>query len=78
MGGLLGSGTTNISKDEFNEKIDFLGANVNLSGSGAYASSLKKYFPEILSLMADGIINPVFTKEEFDKEVERTLDGRIY
>lgn len=75
MGGLLGSGTTNISKDEFNEKVDYLGANVNLNGSGAYAASLKKYFPEILALVADGVKNPVFTQEEFDKQVKRTLDG---
>ena len=75
MGSLLGSGTTNISKDAFNEKVDYLGANVNLYGSGAYASSLKKHFSEILGLMADGVKNAVFTQEEFDKEVERTLDG---
>lgn len=75
MGGLLGSGTTNISKDNFNEKVDYLGANVSLYGSGAYASSLKKYFPEILGLVADGVKNPVFTQEEFNKEVKRILDG---
>ena len=28
MGSLLGRGTSNITKDEFNEKVDFLGANV--------------------------------------------------
>lgn len=75
MGSLLGNGTTNISKDEFNEKVDYLGANLNFRSSGAYASSLKRYFPEILGLMADGVKNPVFTKEEFDKEIERTLEG---
>ncbi len=75
FGGLLGNGTTNISKDDFNEKVDYLGANLNFFSSGAFASSLKKYFPEILGLMADGVKNSVFTKEEFDKEVERTLDG---
>lgn len=75
MGGLLGNGTTNISKDEFNEKIDYLGANVGFSSNGAFAASLKKYFPEILGLMADGVKNPVFSKEEFDKEVERTIEG---
>ena len=31
MGSLLGRGTTNITKDEFNEKVDFLGAGVNFS-----------------------------------------------
>lgn len=60
MGGLLGNGTTTISKDDFNEKVDYLGAFVNYSKNGAYASSLKKYFPEILGLLADGVKNPVF------------------
>lgn len=75
MGSLLGRGTSNITKDEFNEKVDFLGANVSFFSSGAFASSLKKYFPEILGLMADGVKNSQFTKEEFDKEVQITLDG---
>lgn len=75
MGSLLGRGTTNISKDDFNEKVDYLGANVNFYSSGASARSLKKYFPEVLSLMADGVKNSQFTQEEFDKEVKVTLDG---
>ncbi|WP_299119033.1 pitrilysin family protein [uncultured Tenacibaculum sp.] len=75
MGGLLGNGTTSISKDDFNEKVDYLGAFVSYSKDGAYASSLKKYFSEVLGLMADGVKNPVFTQEEFDKAVARTLDG---
>jgi predicted Zn-dependent peptidase len=75
MGSLLGRGTNNISKDDFNEKVDFLGANVSFFSTGAFASSLKKYFPEILGLMADGVMNSTFTQEEFDKEVQITLDG---
>ncbi|WBX73774.1 pitrilysin family protein [Tenacibaculum pacificus] len=75
MGDLLGRGTANITKDEFNEKVDYLGARVNFYSSGASASSLKKYFPEILALMADGVKNSQFTQEEFDKEVKVTLDG---
>jgi predicted Zn-dependent peptidase len=75
MGSLLGRGTTNISKDDFNERVDYLGANVNFSSSGAFASSLSRYFDEILGLMADGVINSQFTQEEFDKEVKITLDG---
>ena len=75
MGSLLGRGTSNISKDDFNEKVDFLGANVSFFSTGAFASSLKKYFPEILGLMADGVMNSTFTQEEFDKEVQITLDG---
>ena len=75
MGSLLGRGTTNISKDDFNEKVDYLGANVSFFSGGAFASSLKRYFPEVLGLMADGVKNSQFTQEEFDKEVKVTLDG---
>ncbi len=75
MGSLLGRGTNNITKDNFNERVDYLGARVNFFSSGASAKSLKKYFSEVLGLMADGVKNSKFTQEEFDKEVKVTLDG---
>ena len=75
MGSLLGRGTINITKDEFNEKVDFLGANVSFFSSGASARSLKKYFPEVIGLMADGVKNSQFSQEEFDKEKKVTLES---
>ena len=75
MGSLLGRGTSSITKDEFNEKVDFLGANVSFYSSGASARSLKKYFPEVLGLMADGAKNSQFSQEEFDKEKKVTLES---
>ncbi len=74
-GRLIGSGTKNISKDAFNEEVDYLGARLSFSSRGARLNSLSKYFPRILELMADGSQNPVFTQEEFDKEVNILLDG---
>ena len=71
----LENGTTNMSKDEFNKKVDFLGANLNFSSGGAAASSLSKYFPEVLGLMADAIINPKFSAEEIQNSKERTIEG---
>ncbi len=72
---LIGSGTKKISKDAFNEEVDFLGAEINFSSTGAYASSLSKYAARVLELMADGALNPVFTQEELDKEKAKMLDG---
>lgn len=72
---LIGNGSKKIAKDLFNEEIDFFGANVNFSSSGAYASSLSKYANRILELMADGALNPNFTQEEFDKEKAKMLEG---
>jgi len=72
---LMGSGTTKISKEAFNEEVDFLGANINLYSGGAYASSLSKYASRVLELMADGALNPNFTQEEFDKQKEKIIEG---
>ena len=74
-GSLLGQGSKNISKVEFNEEIDFLGARLNFSAQGAYAQSLSKYFPRMMELMADAAIYPNFTQEEFDKEKDKLLTG---
>lgn len=74
-GSLLGTGTKNISKDAFNEEVDYLGANVSFGSQSASMSSLSKYFPRVLELMADAAQNPIFTQEEFDKEVNKLLDG---
>lgn len=72
---LIGNGTKNISKDDFNEEVDFLGASIEFSSQGAFASSLSKYAGRILELMADGALNPNFTQEEFDKEKSKLLEG---
>ena len=74
-GSLLGSGTTSVSKDKYNEEIDYLGARVFFSSQSANINALSKYFPRVLELMADAAINPVFTQEEFDKQVAQLLDG---
>lgn len=72
---LIGNGSVKISKDAFNEEIDFLGASLNFYSSGASGSSLSKYSGRILELMADGALNPKFTQEEFDKEKDKLIEG---
>ncbi len=74
-GSLIGNGSTTLSKEKFDEEVDYLGARVNFWSTGARASSLSKYFPQVFELMADAALNPIFTQEEFDKNVEQTLDG---
>ncbi|MBN8565115.1 MAG: insulinase family protein [Flavobacteriales bacterium] len=72
---MIGNGTKTISKDAFNEEVDFLGANISFDANGAFASGLSKYSTRILELMADGALNPVFTQEEFDKEKSKLIEG---
>ena len=72
---LIGKGTKNISKDKFLDEIDFMGANLSLSATGAFGSSLSKFFPKLLDMTADGLFNPVFDIEEFTKSKERLIEG---
>ena len=75
LSAMLGNGTTNISKDDFNEEVDFLGANINFGSSGGFASTLSKYADRIVELMADATINPLLTEEEFQKEKDKLLEN---
>ena len=75
LGSMLGNGTTNISKDDFNEEVDFLGARLSFGFSGGFASSLTKYSDRILQLLADAAMNPLLTSEEFGKEKDKLLEG---
>tara|TARA_B100001778_G_scaffold319461_1_gene308959 strand:- start:2061 stop:4121 length:2061 start_codon:yes stop_codon:yes gene_type:complete len=72
---LMGNGTTTQSKDDYNEEIDYMGASLSLSAGGGFASSLKRYFPRVLEMMSDGLKNPVFTVEDFEKEKNILIDG---
>ena len=72
---LLGKGSLKITKDVFNEEIDFLGADINFYSSGASANCLSKYGGRILELLADGALNPNFTQVEFDKEKEKLIES---
>lgn len=75
LSALMGTGTENISKDEFNEEVDFLGASISYGSSSVYASSLSKFFPRVVELMADGLMNPVFTEEELESERAKMIEG---
>ena len=72
---LIGNGSKKISRDAFNEEIDFLGADLSFYASGASGSSLSKYSARVLELMAEGALNPNFTQEEFDKEKDKLLEN---
>ena len=74
-GRLLGNGSTTISKDAFNEEVDFLGAEMDFSSTGASASGLSKYATRILELMVEGALKPRFIQEEFDKEKAKLIEG---
>ena len=75
MGGMLSEGTTKKTKAQFDEAIDLMGADVNVSSSGGSASSLTRYFNDTFMLMAEALRQPAFPKESFDKLKSQTLTG---
>ena len=72
---IMGKGTTEISKEEFNEKVDFLGANLFVSMGGGYAGTLSKYTDEVFEMFADAALKPNFTQEELDFEKSQLIEG---
>ena len=75
LGAMLGNGTASITKDDFNEEIDFLGANLSFGFNGGFASCLTKYHERIIELLADATLNSLLTEEEFEKNKDLLLEG---
>ncbi len=75
LGAMLGNGTTTISKDDFNEEVDFLGADISFGFDGGSGNSLTKCHERITELLADAAMNSLLTEEEFEKEKNMLLDG---
>ena len=75
MGSALMTGTTTKTKAQIDESVDFIGASLSTSSSGAYASSLSKHKETTLALMSDVILNPTFPEEELAKMKKQTLSG---
>ncbi len=75
LGSILGKGTTSMSKEDFIDEIDFLGASLNIGFSGGFATTLTKNNEQVLDLMTDAIINPLLSEDEFDKEKKKLIEG---
>lgn len=74
-GSLLGKETQKSNKDEFAEKVDFLGASINVSPNGGFGYCLAKYQDEVFSLFAEAALQPKFTQKELDFEKEQLIEG---
>lgn len=75
VGDMMMAGTTNRTKDQLDQEVDFIGASLSASSTSMFASSLKKHQGKVLELMADVLFNPVFPQEELDKLKKQALTG---
>jgi len=74
-GEMLRKGTKNLTKDQLDEEIDFIGASLSTNSNGMYASALRKHNNRLLELMSDVLLNPAFLPEELDKVKLQTISG---
>ncbi|TXK51982.1 insulinase family protein [Pontibacter qinzhouensis] len=72
-GQMMRTGTKSRSKDELDEAVDFIGAELSFTSTGFSASSLTKHLPTLLNLSADALLNPDFKQEELDKVKKQML-----
>ncbi len=83
LSAMLGGNTKEMNKEQYNEEVDFLGVRMGFSSAGASAFGLSKYNAEIVKLLKQGALEPVFTQEEFDQakakqiEAEKSMDKSV-
>ena len=75
MGRMLNEGTTLHSKAAFDEAVDQMGSNVDLTESGGFVSSLTRYFDRSFMLMSEALLKPSFDKASFDKLKSQMITG---
>ncbi|MGB3590950.1 MAG: pitrilysin family protein [Nonlabens sp.] len=74
-GSIMGKGTTEMSKEDFNEQVDFLGANISVGTGGGFAYTLSKYKDQVFKMFADAALKPNFTQKELDFEKSQLIEG---
>jgi zinc protease len=75
IGEMMLGGTKTRTKDQLDQEIDFIGANISASSTSVSATSLKKHQGKVLELMADVLFNPIFPQAELDKLKKQSLTG---
>lgn len=75
VGQMLRRGTETRTKEQIDEEIDFIGANLSAGSTSVFASGLSKHEDKVLELMTDIIFNPTFPEEELEKIRTQTLSG---
>lgn len=73
----LKHGTKNFSKAQIDEKLDFVGANVDIYASKEYVSLSSKFAAkdknEVITIINELLRYPTFDNDEFEKEKSRSL-----
>lgn len=74
-GQLLRNGTKTRTKEQLDEEIDFIGADLGTSPTGVYGGSLSKNAGKLFELMSDVVLHPAFPPAELDKLKKQAKSG---
>lgn len=74
-GNLMKTGTTNRTKQDIDEALDFIGARFYTGQNGFFGTTLTKFKDEFMEVMADVALNPSFPQSEVDKYKKQTISG---
>ena len=74
-GSLMREGTKNRTKQQIDEQVDFIGANLSSFSTGMFGSSLKRHQETLLELMSDILLNPTFPEEELQRNLNQIKSG---
>jgi zinc protease len=79
MTAMIQEGTTTRTSRQLAEEVEMLGASLNANSSSdntiVSASTLSMYGSEILKIMADIVLNPVFPEKELALYKQNTIEG---
>ncbi|MFZ9612697.1 MAG: insulinase family protein [Crocinitomicaceae bacterium] len=76
-GSLIMSGTTNRTKDQLDQEIDFIGASLGADQSSISLSCLTKHMDKGLNLMSDVLFHANFPQSEFDRIKKQNVSSLI-
>ena len=71
-GQLMRAGTKTRTKEQFDEEVDFIGAELGATPTNIYGRSLSKNIGKLFELMSDMTLNPTFPQTELDKLKKQT------
>jgi len=74
-GSLMRNGTQKKTKAEIDEAVDFIGADLVTYTNGMYASGIRKHADNILELMSEVLMEPVFPSEELDNYKKKQISN---
>ena len=77
FGEMMRSGTTNKTKAELDEAVDFLGASISVSPKSIRGSGLTKHTNQVLQLMSEILFEPSFSENELERLRTQALSGLV-